>query len=213
MRRRQPAQTAVLAAVAMTCLIGALSMVIDAGVYFVIQRELQNAADAAALAAVWYGPACFETLPGWQTAGCQNHASLTPVPECQTAEHGPSPGNDDPAPCTAAVQMTQANWGVALSLCSGPSTGSTVPIVIDTHPGIPPAGAENVPNVTPYVVTLSCDAPHWFAHILPGVGLSMQIGASSSAALGWLGPSGQLQGGNTPPNPPQPLVARLLNAQ
>src|SRR5439155_27371846 len=78
-RRRQPAQTFVIAALAMTSMLGALSMVIDAGVYFVIQRQLQNAADAAALAAVWYDPACPSGTSEWLNAGCQSSAQ-GPVP-------------------------------------------------------------------------------------------------------------------------------------
>ncbi|HEY3062397.1 MAG TPA: pilus assembly protein TadG-related protein [Chloroflexota bacterium] len=52
LRGRQPAQALGLAAVAMVGMVGMLAFVIDAGSFFVVRRELQNAADAAALAAV-----------------------------------------------------------------------------------------------------------------------------------------------------------------
>src|SRR6266851_4935095 len=95
MRRRQPAQTFIMAALGMVSMIGALSMVVDAGVYFVLQRQLQNAADAAALAAVWYEPACFN-LADWEAAGCQKTAPPT-APGC------PPPGfPNDTGPCSQA---------------------------------------------------------------------------------------------------------------
>jgi uncharacterized membrane protein len=58
MRHRAPAQTIVIAAVAMVAVVGAVAMVIDAGMFFVIQRQLQSAADAGALAGAWYDPVC-----------------------------------------------------------------------------------------------------------------------------------------------------------
>jgi hypothetical protein len=114
----------------------------------------------------------------------------------------------DSNPCSAAVYTTKANWSAALSLCQGPNlpTG-TIPVKIEANP----SQQLNLPGVGTYVVTLSCDAPHWFARVLPGVNLTMHISVSSAAALGWLGPNGQIEGGSSPPNPPQRLVARLLN--
>jgi hypothetical protein len=211
LRHRLGGQAAVLAVLAMTCMIGAVSLVIDAGIYFTLQRELQNAADAAVLDSVWYVPACFN-LPAWLSAGCQPGA-------------GPSgagcPAND--YPCTAAVEETMANAGVALTLCAGPVvTAGTVQayppplpnifqgIAVQAYPGIPPGNSLNVPKVNPYSVTLTCQAPHWFARIFPSVNLTMQVSASASAALGWLGQNGQLVGGSSPPQPTTPLVARLL---
>jgi hypothetical protein len=193
---RQTAQTYVVAALGMVVMLGAVSMVIDAGVYFVLQRQLQNAADAAALAAVWYAPACYGTPP-WQVAGCQVTNPDPRPPQC-------SPINA-PAPCTAAVETAQANWGKASLLCQGPNlpTG-TIPVNVATGP----SQALNLPNVGTYVVTLSCDAPHWFARVLPGVNLTMNISVSSAAALGWLGPNGQLVG--DPPPPGAKLIARLI---
>jgi hypothetical protein len=180
----------------MVAMLGAVSMVIDAGVYFVLQRQLQNAADAAALAAVWYKPACPPTAP-WVAAGCQTTISGSPAPQCNPFL--------DPFPCTAAVETAQANWGQASLLCQGPNLpAGTIPVNISTGAG----QVLNLPNVQPYVVTLSCDAPHWFARVLPGVNLTMKISVSSAAALGWLGSNGQLVGDPPPPN--ARLVARLI---
>ena len=181
----------------MTAMLGALSMVVDAGVYFVIQRQLQNAADAAALAAVWYDPACPSGNPSSQSAGCQHDPPAGPVP--------PTCGSDI-GPCTAANQVASANQTVALSLCAGPTAqGKQLPPP-EVHPGAP----LNVPQVSTYVVTMSCDAPHWFGQVLPGVIKPMHIQVSAAAALGWLGQNGQLLGGPTPPSSTTPLVARLI---
>jgi hypothetical protein len=97
-----------------------------------------------------------------------------------------------------------------MSLCAGPNLpAGTIPVKLSAHPGLPPSGSLVIPNVTPYVVTLTCDAPHWFARIIPGVNLTMTINASAAAALGWLGPDGQLLG-DPRPSSSTPLVARLL---
>jgi hypothetical protein len=193
-QHRQPAQTFVIAALAMTSMLGAVSLVIDAGIYFVIQHQLQNAADAAALDAVWFFPACAQSM---EPSGCQaSYPGATP-PQCTVF--------GDLNPCSAAVYTTQANWSAALSLCQGPNLpAGSIPIDISTGPG----QLLNVPGVQPYVVTLSCDAPHWFGRVLPGVNLTMRISVSSVAALGWMGPSGDLLGAL--PSPPTPLVARLI---
>jgi hypothetical protein len=194
----------VIAMLAMVSMLGALSMVIDAGIYFVLQHQLQNAADAAALDAVWYWGACkanpVDNADPWNQAGCQ------------TSNGNPTPGQctglpaDKVNPCKAAVYAAQANLGVAVSLCQGPNlpSGTILPDVTAT-PG-PPL---NLPGISTYVVTVSCNAPHWFARVLPGVNLTAPISASASAALGWLGPSGSLLG-DPQPDPTTPLVARLI---
>jgi hypothetical protein len=184
-RHKKPAQAIGLVAVMMVAMIGALSMVIDAGVYFVIERQLQNAADAAALAAVWHGPPC-QIVDQFYAYGCQD----------------PAAGSPDPA--TVVANVVEANSGVALSLCAGPNLpAGTVPVNISSGPG----PALIVPSVNTYVVTVSCDAPHWFARIFPTVRLQTHISRSAAAAVGWRGPNGELLGGSTPR---PPLVARLI---
>jgi hypothetical protein len=56
-RRREPAQTVALAAVVMVALIGALALVLDVGLLWMTQRELQKTADSAAMAGVVLLPA------------------------------------------------------------------------------------------------------------------------------------------------------------
>jgi len=211
MHHRQRGQTFVIAALAMTCMLGALSMVVDAGVYFVIQRELQNAADAAALDAVWYDPACPSS--NWASAGCQASNSRPTAPDCLQPQNVPpkAPPNNN-WPCTAAAEQVYANWGVALSLCAGPQQSATGVIQITAGPVAPVNGFS--PSVSPYAVTVSCYAPHWFARILPGVKAGVQISASAAAALGWLDSNGELKGDPRPiTTPPTPLVARLFLTQ
>lgn len=62
--RRQPAQVLPMAALAMVALVGSLAMVVDTGIFFVIQRQLQTAADAGALAGAWYDPVCPDAAVG-----------------------------------------------------------------------------------------------------------------------------------------------------
>jgi len=197
-----------VATLAMTTMLGALSMVVDAGVFFVIQRQLQNAADAAALAAVWYDPACISSsgvLPNdtMDKHGCQNFdPNLWPFPaECSV------PPNVANMPCSAAVAAVKANWSSVLGLCAGPNLpAGTIPVHITAYPGVAPPAPS--PQLPPYVVSVSCDAPRWFARVLPGLSATVHLNGNASAALGWLGPSGQLQA--TPPAPPIRLVARLM---
>jgi hypothetical protein len=209
--RRQRGQTLVLATLAMTTMLGALSMVIDAGVFFVIQRQLQNAADAAALAAVWYDPACVAssgTPPDTMGQhGCQNSdpGLLPPPPECSI------PPNTANLPCSAAVATVRANLSSVLGLCAGPNLpAGTIPVQIISYPGVTPPAPPAAPPLPPYVVSVSCDAPRWFARVLPGLSATVHLNGNSAAALGWLGPAGQLQ--PTAPTPPAPmrLVARLI---
>src|SRR5687768_15824678 len=57
-RHRARGQTIVMAALAMVAVVGGLAMVIDTGMFFIVQRQLQSAADAGALAGAWYDPIC-----------------------------------------------------------------------------------------------------------------------------------------------------------
>jgi hypothetical protein len=200
---REPAQTFVVAALAMTCMLGALSMVVDAGVFFVIQHQLQNAADAAVLAAVWHSPACDGT--NMSPGGCQT-LPVTPASEC--AQPPNSDYNSDP--CSAAVEMVKANWSSVLGLCAGPNLpGDPNRVQINVYPGVPPGYPYQLP-LTVYVVSVSCDAPRWFARVLPGLTPTVHLNANAAARLGWVDANGQIQA--TPPNPPAParLVARLI---
>jgi hypothetical protein len=202
---RRPAQTLAIAAVAMVCMLGMVSLVIDLGIYFVIQHELQNAADAAALDAVWYFPACTSDMEPYG---------------CQPSFQGPAQGCSA-APCSAAVSRAQANLSIARELCQGPNASNgQVPVTINAYP----SSQLQVPTLGAYVVTLSCDAPHWFAQVLPGVKPTMHIQVAAAAVLGWAETNGNVTGlaptlTPTPlpapvptptPQPPARLVARLI---
>ena len=101
LKQRQPGQTIVLAAVAMVALVGGMAMVIDTGIFFVIQRQLQSAADAGALAGAWYDPICPQS---GTIVGCR-----------------PSP----PTAQTVARAVAQANADAVRQLCGG---AVTVPV-------------------------------------------------------------------------------------
>jgi uncharacterized membrane protein len=92
-RQRQRAQAIVVAALAMVAIVGGMAIALDAGMFFVIQRQLQSAADAGALAGAWYDPIC--TLP---------------YPTCQ----GPAGSAS-----TVAANMAQANGNSIAQLCGG----------------------------------------------------------------------------------------------
>jgi uncharacterized membrane protein len=102
--RRQRGQTIVLAAVAMVAVVGGLAMVVDAGMFFVIQRQLQTAADAGALAAVWYDPVCPGVYTGAPPNGCLT--SRTPV--------------------AVAQEVAKANADTIKQLCGGTVVPATV---------------------------------------------------------------------------------------
>ena len=95
--RRQPGQVLALAALAMVAVVGGLAMVIDTGMFFVIQRQLQSAADAGALAGAWHDPICPQSA-----IGCLG-----------------------PDARVVATQVAQANAETIRSLCPGGITVPT----------------------------------------------------------------------------------------
>ncbi len=107
LRHNQPAQIAVITPLAIIALIGVMGLVIDIGLFRVIDSELENAADAAALAAAWYDPVC-------------------PYPDPRCAA--------DNAPSTAvgvAQRFADYNTGLAQALCGSPIarlTPDSVPV-------------------------------------------------------------------------------------
>ena len=105
LRRRQPAQITALALYAMLVLTGALALVVDAGVFFVTQRQLQTAVDAAALAAVWYSPVC---TYGPRIVRLRRRQQL---PSCGVAH----PGTDADCVANAVLQQNLGFFGRAVS--------------------------------------------------------------------------------------------------
>ncbi|GAC1316459.1 MAG: hypothetical protein NVSMB2_09350 [Chloroflexota bacterium] len=67
LKTRLRAQTLPFAAMALVAMVGALAMVVDTGMFLVIQRQLQAAADAAALAGAWYPNVCPSGADGCST--------------------------------------------------------------------------------------------------------------------------------------------------
>lgn len=99
-RRRERGQVLVLAAVFMVALVGAMALVIDAGMFLIIQRQFQSAADAGALAGAWHDPIC-------------------PVPAALCL--GPTQSAE-----AVAKQVAQVNGDQVADLCGGTVT-VTVP--------------------------------------------------------------------------------------
>ena len=93
-RHRRPAQVLPMAAVAMVALVGSLAMVVDTGIFFVIQRQLQSAADAGALAGAWYDPVCPAAASGCATGSAAE----------------------------VAISVARANAEIIQPLCGGPIT-------------------------------------------------------------------------------------------
>src|SRR5438874_11464393 len=71
---RQRGQTIVFAAIAMVAVVGGLAMVVDVGMFLMVQRQLQTAADAGALAGAWHDRICPAT-----SAGCLGPSDSAPT--------------------------------------------------------------------------------------------------------------------------------------
>ena len=187
-KHRQPAQITPLALYAVLILVGALSLVVDAGVFFVTQRQLQTAVDAAALAAVWYHPVC----------------DYLGSPDCQTTQPALPPQRwscdpVSPADCVANAVL-QENLGYTGALCRdvSPSPAGRTDIVTVTINGQPL-------SMNYYIMTVDCDAPYWFARVFPSIPVTTHIRAFARATIGYgtttgVAPSGTGQ-----------LVSRLVS--
>ena len=93
--KRQRAQIIVVAPFAIIALVSILGLVVDFGMFRLIDSELENAADAAALAAVWYTPVC-------------------PTTDLRCATDNGQPNKTAPQ---VATQFAQSNLGLARALC------------------------------------------------------------------------------------------------
>ncbi len=102
--QRQSGQAIVVAAVAVVSLVGALAMVMDLGMFFVVQRQLQSAADAGALAGAWYDGIC---------------PADPRVLYC-------SPSNSRDAATGVAQSVAQANANTIAHLCGGSIAPPTI---------------------------------------------------------------------------------------
>src|SRR5207249_7415891 len=71
-RRRESGQAIALVAAVMIALVGAVAFVIDLGFFLEGRRELQNAADSAALSGIVYLPSCPDSSGGAVCAAPNN---------------------------------------------------------------------------------------------------------------------------------------------
>jgi putative Flp pilus-assembly TadE/G-like protein len=191
LKHRQQAQITPLALFATLVLVGALALVVDAGVFFVTQRQLQTAVDAAALAAVWYSPVC--SYLG--TSDCQTTRPAVPTPQwpCATT-----------ADCVANAVLQQ-NLGYTGALCRdlAPNPTGRTDIVTVTVNG------QQV-SMNYYILTVDCDAPYWFARVFPSIPATAHIRAYARATIGFPTPTGVAPTYSGPP-PTPPLVSRLVS--
>jgi len=192
LRRRERSQAVALAAVGMIAMVGALSMVVDASLFFIIQRNMQTAADAGALAGVWNGSYC----------------SVIDSVGVDPFDYGGCDATGDPV--AVATQYATANLGIAVGLCGGPENQPHMPPP-DVHTGI----ALVSPPLSVLTVSIQCEARHWFTGIFPDLPLTKHIAVSAAATIGWPATNPPHDVTNVAPSPLQPadhLAARLIGA-
>jgi hypothetical protein len=157
-RHRQPAQIAIIAPFAIVALISIVGVVVDIGIFRLIDSELENAADAAALAAAWYDPVC----PGAD--------SVNPDDPVERDLRCPLPTPTDNA-AARAQEFGHYNLGLASTLCG------SMPVI--DPPLVHPILSPNTRAVT---VIVHCRAGYVVGRIL-GLG-STEITRWGTAAIG-----------------------------
>jgi hypothetical protein len=174
-RHRQKAQIAPFALFAALVLVGAVALVVDAGVFFVAQRQIQNAADAAALGAAWYDNVC--KFP----AGCEPVSNPGCTPRCDAD--------------VVADAFANANMGGALAakLCTNltflPDDKRKAPYAT------PPNGSNSQYfGLTFYIMQIDCDVPYMFARVFPSIPASLHVSATAMATVGYRTPTGDTAG-------------------
>ncbi|MDQ6671957.1 MAG: pilus assembly protein TadG-related protein [Chloroflexota bacterium] len=137
LRHKHPAQIAVITPLAIIAFVGLLGLVVDIGVFRLIDGELENAADAAALAAAWYDPVC----------------PYTPDidPRC-AADNQPGMA------LRVAQQFASYNTGLAGALC-----GSPLPRLDDNSVRV---HSIQSPKTTGVTVILQCRAGYLAGRVL-----------------------------------------------
>jgi uncharacterized membrane protein len=144
LRHREHSQAMALAAVSIISIVAMMAFAIDAATFFVIRRELQNAADAGALAGAMYFSPDAPLIP-----------PLTGACAAKTDPTIDSTHND--AVVRVACHYTDLNTGNASRLCNTPITllnAYTAGRVVNTYPN------------RAVVVEVGCQAQYSFGRIL-----------------------------------------------
>jgi uncharacterized membrane protein len=171
-RRRDRGQTIVLAAVAMVSIVGALAIVVDQGIFYVVQRQFEAAADAGALAGSWHDPVC---PAAFASEGCLVSAATPAMVTTSPCDTYDTSITAPCAPCTTgfpACDVALANANTVAQLCASPphgtvATGTTL---------VRPHAANTI------VVIVQCTAGYSFGRILNLA--TKQIRFGSAAAMG-----------------------------
>jgi hypothetical protein len=180
-----------LAAVAMVSLVGMMAFVIDAGTFFVIRRELQNAADAGALAGAMYMSPWGPGPPTGISSACSS----------MTDPSGPFLSYRNDEGVQAACHYVSLNLGQATRLCNTQAHLKSAYTREEAPPTYP------TPNYHVLVIEVACDAQYSFGRIL-NLG-SREINAYAIATLGrWDGTT--FQPFSSVPVPGSTDASRLL---
>ena len=153
---RHRGQIIVIAPVAILAFVGMLGMVVDLAFFQLLRSEMQNAADAAALASVRYDPICPYAPPDYLSCASDNAANKAPTVARDYA--------GDPA-------SARYNGSLVRTLCASSPVVSPQPGVL-RRPAVAPA----------MTVVITCEAG-WFGARLFGLG-PIEIWVTSTAAIG-----------------------------
>jgi hypothetical protein len=136
-----------LAAVGMVSLVAMMAFVIDAGTFFVIRRELQNAADAGALAGAMYMSPWGPPLPAISS-------------DCQLLSEPPFLTYRNTEGLRAGCHYVSLNLGQATRLCNTPAYLKSAYTREEGPPTYPP------PNYHVLVIEVACNAQYSLGRIL-----------------------------------------------
>ncbi len=150
LRHRQPSQVMALAAVSMISIVSMIAFVIDASTFFVVRRELQNAADAGALAgAMFLSP----DAPA---------PTADQIGDCTNTDHPTAPVTANPAAVLVACHYARINLGQASRLCNTKADVPSDPDESRPYTRLDPGGG----GYTVVSVQVSCDAQYTFGRII-----------------------------------------------
>lgn len=174
--------------IGLIAMVGVLALVVNAGLMYMIRSEMQNAADAAALAAVWYPPVCQDSEP-----------LSPPTPPAPPPQCGDSRGTD-------AVSAGQAYFAQNTRIASGLCVSLPLAQVS--------AGA-NAPSQLPpnyVVVSAICTANVTFGSIFSIPSITLKVNAVAALCDAVVDAAGQhcIDGNLTSITPQSVLSTRLV---